>query len=100
VVAIGGLPEALRPGMFVALEFELARWPGVYSVPFEALSGGRLWWVEDGKAASAAFEPSGSSASAFMVPAEWADREIIIEGQYFAREGSPVSAVSLTGSPR
>jgi hypothetical protein len=98
VVAIGGVPEALRPGMFVALEFELARWPDVYSVPFEALTGGRLWWVEDGKAKSAPFVPVDSSAAAFAVPVEWADREVIVEGQYFTREGSPVNVVPPSGS--
>jgi membrane fusion protein, multidrug efflux system len=98
VIAIGDTPEALRPGMFVSLEFELARWPGVYSVPFEALSGGRLWWVEDGKAKSAPFVPADASAAAFAVPAEWADRDVIVEGQYFTREGSPVTVVPLSGT--
>ena len=90
VIAIGGTPEALRPGMFVSVEFELARWPDVYSVPFEALIGGRLWWVEDGKAKSVPFEPVDASAAAFAVPAEWADREVIVEGQYFTDRKSVV----------
>jgi RND family efflux transporter MFP subunit len=99
VVAIGDIAGSLRPGMFVSLEFELARWPDAYSVPFEALSGGRLWWVEDGKARSEPFNPFDASATAFAVPAEWADRDIIIEGQYFTREGSPVTVVSPLGTP-
>jgi membrane fusion protein, multidrug efflux system len=99
VISIGDTPEALRPGMFVSLVFELARWPDVYSVPFEALSGGRLWWVEDGRAKSVPFSPVDSSTTAFAVPAEWADRDIIVEGQYFTREGSPVTVVPPMGNP-
>ncbi len=94
-VSISGATETLRPGMFVSLEFELARWPGVYSLPFEALSGGKVWQVEDGKAVSEAFVLANASDSFFIIPAGWADREFIIEGQYFAREGSPVSVVAL-----
>lgn len=92
-VAINGASEDLRPGMFVAVEFELARWPGVYSLPFEALGGGRLWWVEDGKAVSTPFIADKSSDTAFAVPSEWANRDFIVEGQYFAREGSKVSII-------
>ncbi|GAB1431679.1 efflux RND transporter periplasmic adaptor subunit [Spirochaetota bacterium] len=93
-VALNGNSEALRPGMFVAVEFELVRWPNAYSLPFEALGGGKLWWVEDGKANSLVFVPEKSSELAFAVPAEWSDRDFIVEGQYFAREGSAVSVVS------
>jgi len=93
-VSIKGATGMLRPGMFVSLEFELARWPGVFSLPFEALSGGKLWRVEAGKAVSEAFAPADSSDTHFAVPLAWSDREFIIEGQYFAREGSPVSIVA------
>jgi len=92
-VAIGGGSEALRPGMFVTVDFELARWPGVYSLPFEALGGGRLWWVEDGRARSAPFLPGDASETAFAVPPEWAERDFILEGHYFAREGAAVVVV-------
>jgi len=93
-VSINGTPGVLRPGMFVALEFELARWPGVFSLPFEALTGGKVWRVEEGKAISEEFTPTDASDTHFAVPLAWADRECIIEGQYFAREGSPVSVVA------
>lgn len=94
VVSIKGSMDALRPGMFVSLEFELSRWPGTFTLPFEALAGGgRLWWVEGGKAVSEAFTPDRASDAAFAVPAAMADREFIVEGHYFAREGSPVSVV-------
>lgn len=96
-VAIGGDSGALRPGMFVTVAFELERWPGVYSLPFEALGGGRLWWVEEGKARSEPFQPGDASEAAFAVPAEWADRDFIVEGHYFTREGSPVAVVG--GAP-
>ncbi|MBU0926489.1 MAG: efflux RND transporter periplasmic adaptor subunit [Spirochaetes bacterium] len=99
-VSIGGEPDLLRPGMFVSVEFELARWRGVYSLPFEAISGGRLWRVEDGKAVSEAFSPGDSSDDAFVVPEGWAERDFIVEGQYFAREGSVVSVVGKGDAPK
>lgn len=92
VVSIPGAESALRPGMFVSVEFELARWTGVYSLPFEALgAGSRLWWVDDGVARSEPFTVGDASDSAFVVPAEWAQRDVIVEGHYFAREGSRVT---------
>lgn len=91
VIALEHRAGTLRPGMFVTLEFELDRWEGVLSLPFEALSGGNLiWWVQDGKATNAGFVPSASSATAFAVPEEWAERDVIVEGHFFARNGSPV----------
>ncbi len=100
VVAVGKGPEILRPGMFVSLEFELARWTGVYSLPFEALAGGRLWWVEGGTANSEPVAPVETSDTAFAVSSVWADRDVIIEGQYFAREGSRVSVVASRDAAR
>lgn len=93
-VSIDGATGVLRPGMFVSLEFELARWPGVYSLPFEALSGGKVWRVEEGKAVSEDFIPAEASDTHFAVPVAWSGRDCIIEGQYFAREGSPVTIVA------
>jgi membrane fusion protein (multidrug efflux system) len=91
VIAIADPAGTLRPGMFVSLDFELERWEGVLSLPFEALSGGNLiWWVQDGKAANAAYVPRASSGLAFAVPEEWVDRDVIVEGHFFARTGSPV----------
>lgn len=95
VVSIEDAPELLRPGMFVSIEFELARWPGSYRLPYEALSGGgKLWWVDHGVARSAPFSPDATSDDEFAVPRLWADRDIIVEGQYFAREGSPVTVIA------
>lgn len=91
VISVADPVGTLRPGMFVSLEFELDRWEGVLSLPFEALSGGNLiWWVQDGKAINAGFVPTALSGTAFAVPEEWADREVIVEGHFFARQGSPV----------
>ena len=99
VVSIGGKPEALRPGMFIGLEFELMRWPDVYSLPFEALGGGdTVWHVENGLAVKEMYKPVNSTDAAFEVPAAWADRDFIIEGQYFARDGGPVSVIKAEGS--
>ena len=91
VISVDDPAGTLRPGMFVSMEFELDRWEDVLSLPFEALSGGNLiWWVQDGKASNAAFLPAASSGTAFAVPLEWADRDVIVEGHFFARNGSPV----------
>jgi RND family efflux transporter MFP subunit len=91
VIALDDKAGTLRPGMFVSLEFELNRWEGVLSLPFQALSGGNLiWWVQDGKAANEVFVPTASSGTAFAVPDVWADRDVIVEGHFFARDGSPV----------
>jgi membrane fusion protein, multidrug efflux system len=97
VVAIEGDISVLRPGMFVNMEFELARWRGVCRLPFEALStSGRLWWVENGTARSEAYVPTQASDEAFVVPDAWADREFVTEGNFFLREGS---AVTVLGGP-
>ncbi len=94
VIAINDKAGTLRPGMFVSLDFELDRWVGVISLPFQALSGGNLiWWVQDGKATNAGFVPAASSGTAFAVPDEWAERDVIVEGHFFARDGSPVVIV-------
>lgn len=93
-VSINGATGMLRPGMFVALEFEMMRWSDVFSLPFEVLSGGKIWRVEEGKAVSEEFTPTDASDTYFVVPRAWSDREFILEGQYFAREGSSVSIVA------
>ncbi|HUW69747.1 MAG TPA: efflux RND transporter periplasmic adaptor subunit [bacterium] len=99
VVSIGGNPEALRPGMFIALEFELTRWPDVYSLPFEALGGNdTLWHVDNGLAVKEVYKPANMTDTAFEVPAHWADRDFIVEGQYFARDGGSVSIIQAEGS--
>jgi len=99
VVSIGGKPEALRPGMFIALEFELQRWPDVYSLPFEALGGNdTLWHVDNGLAVKDVYKPANMTDAAFEVPADWANRDFIVEGQYFARDGGPVSIIQAEGS--
>jgi RND family efflux transporter MFP subunit len=98
VIALDDKAGTLRPGMFVSLEFELDRWEGVLSLPFEALSGGNLiWWVQDGKATNAEYVPTASSGTSFAVPEEWAERDVIVEGHFFARKGSPVV---ITGESR
>ncbi len=94
VIAIEGGSEALRPGMFVELEFELERWDGALSLPFSALSGSTLWYLDGGVARSMQFTPAGQSGDDFLVPEEYADREFLVEGQYFVRDGSPVKSLN------
>lgn len=93
VVSIAGATDSLRLGMFVTLSFELARWPNVLVLPFAALSGGKVWRVDGGKAVGEAFSPDEASDEEFAVPEAWAGRDVIVEGQYFAREGSAVTVV-------
>lgn len=98
VVALAGDTSAFRPGMFVSVVFELHHWDNVPVLPFEALSGsGSLWYVEDGVAKAAPFIPDRASDTAFAVPDEWLGRDVIVEGHYFTREGSPVTVVSGGG---
>lgn len=93
-VAIEGNLRALRPGMFVTVTFELDRWTSVLSLPFAALAGGTtLWYVQDNVARSLSFIPEKASDQAFVVPEEWAGRQFIVEGYYFARDGSAVSVI-------
>ena len=94
VIAVDDKASTLRPGMFVTMKFELNRWEGVLSLPFKALSSGDLlWWVENGKATNTSYIPEASSGTYFVVPTEWADRDVIVEGHFFARDGSPVVIV-------
>lgn len=92
---------ALRPGMFVEITFVLARRDEVYSLPFEALADdGRLWYLRgDGTVTAADIDPEFTSATAFVVPEEWAGRRVVIEGQNFLTEGQSVTVVGETGQP-
>lgn len=91
VIAIEDGAETLRPGMFVSVAFELERWQNVASLPFSALSGSSLWYVDAGVARQLPFTPDRQSDGSFVLPEEHADRDFIVEGQYFVRDGSPVN---------
>jgi RND family efflux transporter MFP subunit len=91
VVSVPSAVEDLRPGMFVTSTFELSRIRDVYTLPFSALAGGNsLWYVEDGRAKRSEIWITESNDSFFVVAPEWKDRDVIVEGWYFLREGSPV----------
>ncbi|MFQ3547852.1 MAG: efflux RND transporter periplasmic adaptor subunit [Termitinemataceae bacterium] len=91
VVAVDSGAKNLRPGMFVRVFFELARIKDVYTLPFAALTGGSsLWYVEDGRARRAEVQITESNDTAFVVGPEWKDRDVVIEGAYFLREGAAV----------
>lgn len=99
LVSINGAEGMLRPGMFVQVAFELRRWNNVYSLPYTALgSGSRLWWVKNGVAHAAEYKPTDGSDTRFIVTPEWAQRDILIEGHWFAREGSPVIVLPAASS--
>ncbi|HON87923.1 MAG TPA: efflux RND transporter periplasmic adaptor subunit [Spirochaetia bacterium] len=90
-VAIQDDQKILRPGMFVKIEIELARIPKVLMLPVSALAGSnRVWYVQDGKAYTEQVELTYFSDDYFVIPEEWRERECVIEGSAFLREGSPV----------
>ncbi|AEJ20151.1 efflux RND transporter periplasmic adaptor subunit [Gracilinema caldarium] len=91
VISVASGVEDLRPGMFVTNTFELSRIRDVYTLPFSALAGGnRLWYVEDGRAKRSEITITESNDAFFVVTPEWKERDVIVEGWYFLREGSPV----------
>ncbi len=90
-VTIQDTQKILRPGMFVKIEIELARVPHVLMLPVSALIGSnRVWYVQDGKAYSDQIELTYFSDEYFVIPDKWRERDCIIEGAAFLREGSPV----------
>lgn len=95
IISIEDPKQELRPGMFVEVSFELERWQNVWSLPFTALtSGSKLWWVWDGKAKSMEFYPEKMTQSVFLIDPSLADRDFIIEGNWFMYEDSPVKIIA------
>lgn len=83
--------KILRPGMFVKIIIELRRIPNSFMLPVSALAGNnRVWFIKDGKAYSEAFEIKFYSDEYFVIPPEWSERDCVVEGTAFLREGSPV----------
>lgn len=94
IISIEDPKQELRPGMFVEVSFELERWKNAWSLPFTALtSGSKLWSVQDGKAQSMEFYPEKMTESVFLVGPEFADKDFIIEGNWFIYEDSPVKII-------
>lgn len=94
VITVASAADELRPGMFVTNTFELSRLSQVYTLPFTALAGGNsLWYVEEGRAKRAEVAVTESNERAFVVGPEWKDRDVILEGWYFLREGNPVVVI-------
>lgn len=97
-VDVTGDVSDLRPGMFVTVEFELERKRDALSLPFVALSESKyLWKVENDLASRIEFVPGFSADGFFEVPAEMADLDFAVEGQYFLREGSRVKVTGGSG---
>ncbi len=95
VVDLTGRTATLRPGMFVEVTFVLERREEVHALPFEAFSDdGELWYLrEDGTVAAETLDPAFSTEEMFAVPAEWAERRVVIEGQNFLTEGQEVTVL-------
>ncbi len=73
---------------------ELSRRDGVWSLPQACLgTGNRIWHVEEGRARSVSLDEPFRSQDAFELPDELADRSWVVEGQFFLREGSPVTVL-------
>jgi len=86
---------AMVPGMFVQLSFEVERIEDAYYLPHSALVGGKkLWYVHDGLAVQKPVNEEGEEPIRFLqgvlVDPRWAQRDVIVEGWFFLKEGSPV----------
>ncbi|MBN2659173.1 MAG: efflux RND transporter periplasmic adaptor subunit [Spirochaetales bacterium] len=81
----------LRPGMFAYVEFVMDKRSGTYYLPYKALSGGGLWYVdEENTARFVPFESQFGNDEFFELPADLADRKYVLKGQYFLEEGKTV----------
>ncbi len=94
VLTIPSTEQQLRPGMYVRIIIELERKDNVWTLPERALgSGNKLWYVHEGRAQSVDWIPPFRSDSAFMLAEELSAQDYIVEGQFFLREGSPVTVL-------
>lgn len=83
--------KELRPGMYVHADFIVESRKDVFFLPYSALSGGLLWFIDDeGKARSVSFTPDFSNDDSFQVPDDWAGRRFIVKGQSFLENGRSV----------
>ena len=90
-IAVIDKASELRPGMFVTVTIELERVPSVFMLPVSSLSGSRqVWYIADNKARSETVDLEYYSDTLFVVPDAWKDRNFVIEGADFLKEGSPV----------
>lgn len=92
VTAPGGA-GVLVPGMFVELRFTLQERDAVPTLPDSALVGDtRLWMLDRATmtASSVAVADPFGDGKRFEVPAEYADREFLVQGQNFLTEGAAV----------
>lgn len=95
----------LRPGMSVVAVFTLERREGLWSLPHEALVGGKtLWYVEAGPDGATVARPMDvpagfSTDERFAIPAAEAGRAFIVEGQHFLRDGSAVRVAGEAKAP-
>ena len=82
----------LRLGMFVYLDFILAKKRDIFYLPFQALAGGdSLWYVDDeGKARQKTFIPSFDNEEYFQITSDMSTLQFILEGQNFLKDGQSV----------
>lgn len=94
VLTVPSGTSCLRPGMFVRIVVELERRDGVWTLPQACLgTGNRIWYVDEGRARSVTIDEPFRSQDAFQLPEELADRAWVYEGQFFLRDGSPVTVL-------
>lgn len=94
VLSVPSDTKSLRPGMYVRIILELERHNNVWTLPDRALAtGNRLWYMEDGLARSLPFTPLFRSDTNFELADNLADREYVLEGHFFLREGVSIQVI-------
>lgn len=83
--------KSLRPGMFAYIDFTLEKRENVSYLPYAAISGNRLWYIDgDMIARSIIYEPEFGNEDFFVISADLADRRFVVKGQHFLEEGREV----------
>jgi len=91
ICAVKDDKKELRPGMYVTVDFIIELRTNILYLPFSALSGGVLWYVDNkNKARSISFQPDYTNGDFFQVPNDWKGRRFIVKGQAFLEDGRSV----------
>lgn len=100
IYRLEGDTGTLMPGMLVKIRFLLEEHPDVPTLPLQALAGGRTIWILDRDTMMvipvdlANFFNDGTR---FEVPAEYADSEIVVEGQQFLDKSTIIHITGEVG---
>lgn len=88
---------ALRPGMYVNVNYVLDEVKDVYSLPQSAyVAGGFVWYVdESSQARRLQIGESFITEERFSIPPEYRELRFICEGQHFLQEGQKVRITGI-----